>query len=624
MRRFALTRRQAIAAGVAAGATIVAARGAGTALAAQERHGLSIFGDLKYQAGFPHFDYVNPQAPKGGTISLQISSVLGNQNFQTFNTLNVYILKGDGAAGMQLTFDSLMARAGDEPDAVYGLLARSVTLSEDGLLLRLRLRPEARFRNGARVTAADVVFSLTALKTKGHPIIAQAIRDLEAATAEADDLVALRFRPGRSRDAPLVVAQLPIFSADWYATRAFDETTLEAPMGSGPYRVGRFEAGRFIELDRDPGYWGRDLPVNVGRHNFDRVRFEYFRDRDVAFEAFSAGVFTFREEFTSRTWATRYDFPAVRDGRVRRETLADETPSGAQGWFINLRREKFADRRVREAIALAFDFEWTNKNIMFDSFRRVNSFFENSPMKAQGAPSPEEVALLEPFRASLPAEVFGEPFVYPVSNGSGQDRALLTRASRLLQEAGCRRFGDRLMLPGGQPLEIEFLDDEGSLERHTNPFIKNLALLGVRAAFRIVDPAQYQRRLEDFDFDMTVRRFTFSATPGEAMRAIFTSEAARLRGSQNLSGIADPAVDALVDKALAANTREELTTACRALDRVLRAIRPWVPQWFSASHRLAYWDMFGRPESGKPRYDRVDLSIWWRDAEKARRIGREG
>jgi microcin C transport system substrate-binding protein len=584
-----------------------------------ETHGLSVFGDLALTADFTHFPYVNPVAPKGGEISLQTSSTAGNQNFTTFNTLNIYILKGDGAAGMGLIFDSLMTGSGDEPDSLYGLVARAVRISADKTTYRFLLRKEARFHDGSPLTARDVAFSLNTLKTKGHPSIRQPLRDLDAAEAEAEDIVLVRLKPQHSREAALIVAGQPIFSAAYYASHPFDETTLEPPLGSAAYKVGAFDAGHYIAFERVPDYWGKHLPVNIGQGNFDRVRFEYFGDRKVAFEAFKAGVFTFREEFTSAVWATGYDFAAVNDGRVQRATLPDESPMGTQGWFFNIRRDKFKDVKIRQAIGLAFDFEWTNANIMYGVYSRTTSYFQNSPMAAEGKPAAQELALLEPFRNDLPPTVFDEVYVPPVSDGSGQDRELLRRAATLLSEAGCKRAGTVLTLPGGTPFEIEFLDFDGALEPHTAPFIKNLKLLGIEARYRVVDAAQYKRRLDGFDYDVVTSRFGFGLTPGEFMRSTFGSEAANLAGSHNVSGIASKAVDALIEKALVAETREELTNICRAIDRVLRAGHYWVPMWNKPNHLVAYWDIFGRPERG-PRYDIGVLSTWWYDEEKAKWI----
>lgn len=592
------------------GAAMLGGVGAAQAAEGVERHGLSAFGDLKYPADFPHFAYVNPQAPKGGAFSLIGPTAAYNQSFQTFNSLNGYILRGDGAQGLALVFDSLMTRAEDEPDGLYGLVASSVSIAEEGRLYRFTLRPQARFHDGTPLTAEDVVFSLETLKRQGHPLIRQALQEFSGAEAEGPGVVLLRFSAQRARDVPLYAASLPIFSRAYYSARKFDETTLDPPLGSGPYKVGRFEVGRFVEYERVRDYWAADLPVNRGRFNFDTVRYEYFRDREVGFEAFKARAYLYRQEFTSRAWATQYDFPAVKDGRVKREVLPDNTPSGAQGWFFNTRRPKFYDRTVREAVALAFDFEWTNKNLMFGQYDRTVSFFQNSDLMAQGKPSPAEEKLLAPYRERLPEEVFGEPYVPPVTDGSGQDRAQLRRAAALLKEAGYVVQQGRLVDGKGQPLTIEFLDDDGAFERHTSRFIGNLKVLGIEATFRIVDPAQYQARLKDFDFDMVVRRYSVSLNPGEELRAYFGSEAARTRGSNNISGISDSAVDGLITVALAAQTRPELVTACRALDRVLRAGRYWVPQWYKPSHWLAYWDVFGRPPT-PPKYDTGVLDTWW-------------
>jgi microcin C transport system substrate-binding protein len=588
-----------------------------------ESHGMSAFGDLAYPADFQHFRYVDPNAPKGGTFSQIGPDRQYNQNFLTFNSLNSYILRGDAAQGMELTFATLMAACGDEPDAMYGLAAEKVRRAADGLTYDFFIRPQATFHDGSPLTAADVAFSLNILKDKGHPLISQSLRDFSGATANGDGTVTARFAAQRARDVPLFVAALPIFSRAYYAARPFDESTLDVPLGSGAYRVGRFEPGRFIEYARVKDWWGADLPVRRGHNNFDVVRFEYYRDRDVGFEGFTAGSYLFREEFTSRTWATRYDFPAVADGRVKRDEIADDTPSGAQGWFINTRRPKFSDSRVREALDDAFDFEWTNKTIMYGAYKRTVSVFQNSDMMAQGAPGAEEMALLEPFRARLPQEVFGEPYVPPVSDGSGQDRAQLRKAAQLLKDAGCNLNGGKRVLPSGEPITIEFLIDEPTFEPHHMALIKNLATLGIDATLRLVDPVQYRARRDGFDFDITVDRFSFAATPGDSLRSFFASQTAALKGSNNLAGIADPAVDALIDAIIAADTRPKLVTACRALDRVIRTGRYWIPQWYKASHWIAYWDVFGRPPA-QPRYFRGIPETWWHDAGKAAKNQRAG
>jgi microcin C transport system substrate-binding protein len=630
-----VSRRDALIVGAAALGSATGIFAGSTASAAPatadevESHGMSAFGDLKYPSDFKHFDYVNPNAPKGGQFSQLGPTRQFNQNFLTFNSLNVFILKGDGALGMDLTFATLMgpstifSPSHDEPDAVYGLAARAVRIARDGLTYRFLMRPEARFHDGTRLTAHDVVFSLNLLKEKGHPIATQFLRDFLGAEATDDATVVVRFANNRGRDVPLFVAQLPIFSRAYYAKQPFEETTLEIPLGSGPYKVGRFEAGRYIEYERVKDWWGAGLPVSIGKNNFDVVRYEYYRDRDVAFEGFTGKNYLFREEFTSRIWATRYDFPAIRDGRVKQDVIPDDTPSGAQGWFFNTRREKFQDKRLREALIYAFDFEWTNKTLMYGAYERTHSVFQNSPMMAVGKPGPDELGLLELFRGKVADEVFGEPFVPPVSDGSGQDRTLLRKASTLLLEAGFAVKGGKRIGPTGEQISVEFLLDEPSFQPHHMLYVKNLGILGIEATVRLVDPVQYRKRVDDFDFDLTVQRFSFSNTPGDSLRNYFTSQAAAIKGSQNLAGIADPVVDALVDKIIAADTRPALTTACQALDRVIRAGRYWIPHYYLAAHRIAFWDVFGRP-AAKPRYGRGIPETWWYDRDKAAKLEQRG
>jgi microcin C transport system substrate-binding protein len=606
--------------GMSLGAPLL--RGAQAADVGGEAHGISAFGDLKYPADFHHFEYVNLDAPKGGMFSLIPSVRAYNQSYQTFNSLNAYILKGDGAQGMDMTFVPLMVRANDEPDAMYGLAARSVQISPDRLTYRFTMRPEAKFHDGSKLTAHDAAFSLNSLKTKGHPLIIVQMRDFVSAEAVDDATLVVTFAKGRARDVPLYVAGLPIFSKAYYASRPFDESSLDIPLGSGPYKVGKFEVNRYVEFERVKDWWAADLPVCRGSYNFDVVRYEFYRDRDVAFEGFTGKNYLYREEFTSRIWATRYDFPAVKDGRVKMEVVPDDTPSGAQGWFINTRRDKFKDPRVREALTNAFDFEWTNKTIMYGAYARTVSPFQNSDLMAADAPpSPEELKLLEPFRGQVPDEVFAAPFSPPVSDGSGQDRGLLRKAQQLLTEAGIPIKDGKRVLPNGEVFRIEFLLDEPSFQPHHAPYIKNLGTLGIEASVRLVDAVQYKVRQEDFDFDMTIQRFSMSATPGDAMRSFFSSQVVATKGSYNLAGISSPAIDAMIEKIMAADSREELTIACRAFDRLFRAGRYWVPQWYNKTHRLAYWDQFGHPQK-LPRYaNGVGApDIWWFDPAKAAKI----
>jgi len=623
------SRRRLLAAGAASVAPLLAPRpllaqtkSAGAAAASEspllegetESYGLSIFGELGEKEDFKAFGYVNVDAPKGGTLVLQ--PTVGNSSFDSFNT---FILRGNPAAGVGMIYDTLMAESLDERDALYGLVAEKVRISNDRLTYSFFLRKEARFHDGSRLTAHDAAFSLNIIKTEGHPFYGQLLADVESATAPADDVLVVKLSPKHSRKLPVIVAGLPIFSKAYYASRKFNEATLEPPLGSSGYKIGQFEPGRYINFVRVPDYWAKNLPVNAGQGNFDVVRYEYYTDRGVAFEAFKSGAISVHEELTSATWAKGYDFPAVRDGRVKREVITDHNISGIQGWRYNTRRAKFKDPRIREALGYAFDFEWTNRNLFYDLYKRTTSYFENSDLKAEGPPNAAELALLEPFRDKLPAEAFGEPFRPPVSDGSGQDRNLMRKANDLLLAAGCTRKGGLIHLPDGQPLEFEFLDFDAGLEKVTQPFIKNLKLLGVNATQRIVDSAQYKRRLDDFDFDMISVRFVIAYSPADELRTHFSSKAAATPGTENYEGVADPVVDALIEKAMEANSRAELQMAIRALDRVLIAGRYWIPHWYAGVWRIAYWDVFGRPERA-PKFDPGIGSTWWWDEEKAKSI----
>lgn len=591
---------------------------------AARSYGLSYFGDLKYPPDFQHFDYADPDAPKGGRIVTQIWEWAYNQNPNTFNTLNIYVLQGDGAAGIPLTFATLMAGSADESDSLYPYLAREIETPEDRSWIRFFLDERARFQDGQPVTAGDVAFSIETLKRDGHPNIATELRALSEVIVEDTLTLLVRFAPGTPRSLSLTVAGVvPVFSKAWWEGRDFKAAVSEAPLGSGLYKVGNLSFGRWIEFERIADHWAAELPVFRGRYNFDVVRYEYYRDRTAAFEAFKKGDMNVHQETTSRIWARDYSFPALTRGEVLKEELPDGSPAGGQGWYFNTRRPKFADVRVREALVSAFDFEWTNANIMFNSYRRTSSFFESSILKAEGLPSEAELALLEPHRGKLPAAVFAEPFVPPVSDGTGRDRTLIRRASELLAEAGCNRTGNQLLLPDGSPFAIEFLDDDNSFEPHHNAYIRNLGLLGIQATYRVVDAAQYQSRLDVFDFDMLASRFSMSLYPSEGLRQFFDSSRADQNGSYNLAGIKDPVVDALLGHVIAARKRDEFVTASKALDRVLRAGHYWVPQWHKGAYWIASWDMFGRPAT-QPLYDIGILDTWWFDAEKAARIGKAG
>lgn len=583
-------------------------------IGAERKHGFSTFGKLKYPADFEHFDYVNPLAPKGGRLSM-----IGTAGLITFNSLNGFILKGDAAQGLGYLFDSLMTPAQDEPDSMYGLVAHAVELADDRKSVTFFLRKEAKFADGSKLTAEDVVNSFRLLKEKGHPRIALQLRDVTSVEALDPLSVRYSFTGEQIRDLPAIVAALPIFSKAYYDTRDFSKTTLEPPLGSGPYEVADMKQGSFILYARRKDYWAMDLPVNRGRFNFAELRYEYFRDRTAEFEALKAGEYDLREEFTSKTWATEYDIRPVRDKRLLRLTTQDARPSGAQGFFINVRRKKFADPRVRKALDHAFDFEWTNKNQFYGLYQRTNSFFENSDMKASGPPGAAELALLEPYRDKLPREVFEAPYTSPVSNGSGQDRNLLRAASKLLKQAGWTIKDGKRVNGEGEIFDIEFLIFSPTFERIIAPFVKNLKILGIEARIRLVDPSQYQARLKAFDFDIISQRYVLRVTPGVEIRSYWSSKSAQTPGSYNLSGINDPVVDELIEKVIAAKSRAELVAATRAIDRVLRARHFWVPHWYKAAHNLAFWDKFSRPKI-KPLYGRGIIETWWYDEAKAAKL----
>ncbi len=605
---------------------------------AEFRHGLSTFGDLKYPPDFKNFDYVNPDAPKGGKVAL-----IGSGGVTSFDTFNGFVLKGDAAEGLGLLYDSLMTGSGDEPGAAYGLVAESAELAGDKRSVTFKLRPEAKFADGSPITADDVVFSFNILKEKGHPVaFRRRLRDVTKVEAPDSRTVRYEFQGELLRDLPLIVAGLPVLPKAWWATRNFESSSLEKPLGSGPYEIGSFQPGRFVSYKRRADYWAKDLPVNRGINNFDEVRYDYFRDREVGLQNLLNGTFDFREEFTAKDWSMSYGVPAVRDGRIRRLVLPDGRPSGAQGFFLNLRRPQFKDPMVRQAIGLAFDFEWSNRFLFFGLYSRTQSFFENSEMKAVGPPSPAELALLEPYRDKLPPEVFGEPYVPPKSDGLGYNRAQLKQASDMLDKAGWKfpensdgcgffcRFRTSMAMRQAAPvrlrenadrqtLKVEVLLFEDTFERVLLPYVNNLRSIGIDARLRRIDGAQYQKRLKTFDFDIAIQRYIVGLTPGIEIVNYWGSEAAKQEGSPNLGGIANPVVDELAGKVMAAQSREELVTAARAIDRVMRAGHYWVPQWSKASHTIAFWDKFSWPEK-KPKYSLGAPMTWWYDADKAARL----
>ena len=551
-------------------------------------HGLSVFGDLKYGPDFQHFDYVNPDAPKGGEIS--------TWGFGTFDSLTPFILSGNAGALSSIFYDSLMTGNLEEPDTVYGLVAKSAEYPESREWVVFNLRPEARFRDGSPVTAKDVVFTFEMLRNKGRPSYRLQFRDFVGAEALETHRVKFTFKPdGALREAYLTAAGLPVLSRTYYETHDFEKPGLKAPMGSGPYDLHSVDAGRSIVYARRENYWAEDLPVNRGWNNFDWIRVECFADYTTAFEAFKAGVYTYREEFLSKLWATGYDFPALSKGWVRMETLPDGRPAGTQGFWFNLRRSKFSDPRVREAVGLAFNFEWSNESLFHGLYTRTDSFWENSDLQAEGLPSAEELALLEPLRGQIPDAVFTETAYVPPQSGPNSfgDRRALRRAGELLDAAGWAVGDDGLRRNArGEVLAMEFLNDSPSFERIILPFVDNLKRLGIDATAQRVDAAQAQQREKKFEYDVVTRRFAMSLTPGARLREIFGSASADIKGSNNMTGLQNGAVDLLITQIETADNREDLKTAVKALDRVLRSLHIWVPQWYKPEHNIAYFDVF--------------------------------
>ncbi len=597
--------------------TLFAATPTGTPL-----HGLSAFGDLKYGPDFTQFDYVNVDAPKGGTFNYGPNQWLYNQNPSTFNTLNSFVARGDAPPRMEICFDQLMTSTLDEPDSIYGLVARTVTVSEDRNSFEFELRPEARFHDGAPLTAEDCAFTYKLLKEQGHPQFLLSLVELVDAVAVDDKTFRLVFSGKHSERTILDVATFPILSRAYFDKVPFDSSRMEPPLGSGPYKVGLVRAGQTIEYDRVADYWGRDLPVNRGMYHFDQLRIEFYGDRQAAFEAFKKGEIFYRHEATSRLWATAYDFPAINEGKiVKREFPSEKRPS-MQAIAVNQRRERFADVRVRRAIALCFDFEWTNQSLFYGLYQRSQSCFEKSEFKATGVPGPDEMALLEPLRNMLPAEVFGEAYALPPSDGRGRDRKLLGDARKLMADAGWTPDGSVLRSASGESFKLEILVDDEGFVRIYSPWVENMRAIGMDATLRMVDSAQHQARETEFDFDLISMALSFSPTPTrEGMDGIFHSKSADLPGSRNLPGTKDPAIDALVDAIDRVTDRAQLVTVMRALDRVLRVRMDWVPSWYSANHRVAFWDMFGFREP-KPDYGFAAETLWWFDKDKAAKIGK--
>jgi microcin C transport system substrate-binding protein len=579
---------------------------------AEPRYGLSLFGDLKYPANFQQFDYVNPDAPKGGAVKF---AAIG-----TFNTLNPFQLIGDKDAAESQIFDTLMTPSYDEPASSYGLVAQSVEVAPDRSWVIYTLRPEARFADGSKITPEDVIWTFDTLKTKGHPRYRLYYADVLKAEKVGDNAVKFTFRNGSNRELPSIVGEMPVLSKAYWSKIDFSKPLIDPPLGSGPYKIEAVDIGRSITYQRDPNYWGKDLAVNRGRFNFGTIRYDYYRDPSIALEAFKAGQYDIRVENVAKNWAVGYDGPALGAGLIKKEQIPNQLPQGMQGFAFNTRKPLFRDPRVRDALTYLFDFEWTNKNLFYGAYTRSRSYFSNSDLAATGTPSADELKLLDPLKGEVPPEVFTKEYDPPKTDGSGEIRDNLRAALKLLGEAGWSVKGGKLVNAQGQPFQFEFLLTQplADFQRVVLPFGQNLKRLGIDMTVRMVDPAQYENRMKSFDYDMTVVSIGESLSPGNEQREYWTSAAADEDGGQNYMGVKSKAVDTLVDDVINAKDRASLVTATHALDRVLSWGHYVIPNWYLAYFRVASWDKFARPTTSPPYA--LALDTWWVVPQRAQEV----
>ncbi len=570
-------------------------------------HGLALGGAPKYPADFTHFDYVNPDAPKGGTTRLA--------SVGTYDTFNPYLPKGLPVSGIGLVYDTLLEKSDDEPFSEYGLVAKTIELADDHSWVAFHLDPKAQFSDGQPITADDVVFTFHTLLEKGSPQYVKYYSDIQSVEVVDNDTVKFTFKTSKNPELPLILGQLPVLPKHYWEKHNFSETGLDIPVGSGPYLIDDFQPGRTITYKRNPTYWGKDLPVNKGRYNFDKIIIDYYRDETVTLQAFKAGEYDFRQEYVSKNWATSYTGPAFDKGLIIRKEVPHEVPQGMQAFFFNTRRDVFKDKRIRQALGLAFDFEWTNTNLFYGLYKRATSFFNNSELASSGLPSPEELKILEPYKGKIPDEVFTTEYTPPSTAGAGGIRTNLREALSLFREAGYKvENGVMINTTTNKPFTFEFLLSQQSMERVVLPFVQNLKKLGITPTIRIVDQAQYYNRMRDYDYDMIVVPLPQSQSPGNEQRYYWTSNAADTPGAYNFAGIKDPVVDELVEKIVTAQDRKTLITLTHALDRVLLAGHYVIPQWYSGVYRVAWWNIFDRPKV-HPLYD-LGFYTWWIDPAK--------
>ena len=572
-------------------------------------HGLAIHGETRYPANFTHFEYVNPDAPKGGEIIINSVSSGG------FDSLNPYILKGEAASGIEkYLYETLATMSSDEAFSHYGRVAKSMEVANDRSWIIFNLNEKARFHDGHPITSKDVVFSFNTLLEKGHPSYASYYRDVEKVEALSKHRVKYSFKVKNNRELPLIVGNTPVMPAHYWKDKDFTQTTLTPPLGSGPYKISHVDPGHAITFERVKDYWGQNLPVNRGRYNFDKITIDYYRDNTIALQAFKSGEYHFRTEHTSRNWATSYTGPNFGNGHIVKREIRHQLPTGMQGFVYNTRRPLFKDAKVRQALNNAFDFEWTNKQLFYGAYTRDNSYFSNSELASSGLPSPEELAILEPFQGQIPDEVFTTPYQAPSTDGSGNVRNNIRSALRLLKQAGWQVKDKKLVNDKGERFAFTILLILPDFKRVVLPFKKNLARLGIDVKIQLVDTQQYITRVQSFDFDMVVTTFGQSLSPGNEQYNYWHSSTADQQGSRNWIGIKNPVIDKLVESVIAAPDRESLIHRTRALDRVLLWNHYVVPHWHIRNFRVAYWNIFSQP-SIQPIYD-LGFDNWWIDPGK--------
>jgi len=574
-------------------------------------HGIAMHGSPKYGSNFKNLDYVNPNAPKGGKV---IFSSTGS-----FDTFNPFVLKGTVVAGIDNLYETLTSSTSDEAFTEYGLIAETIEWPDDRSWVSFIIRKEAIWHDGKKITPEDVIWTFNTLMEKGHPFYKYYYGDVIEVIKESENKVKFIFKGNTNLELPLIVGQLPVLPKHYWIDKNFEETSMEIPIGSGPYKIKKFEPGRSITYELNYNYWGKNIPIKKGTENFGLIKYEYYKDRSIEREAFKSGDIDFYSENTSKDWATSYDTPATKNGLIKKELIEHENPQGMQAFIFNTRREFFKDRRVREAISYAFDFEWTNKNLFYSAYKRTNSFFENSELASDGLPSQKELELLNPYIDILPKEIFTEIYNPPKTDGSGFMRKELQKAASLLKISGWELINNELInKSSGKNFEFEILLVSPAFERIVLPFKDNLEKLGIKIKVRTIDSAQYQNRLDGLDFDMIVSTFSQSLSPGNEQRNYWGSDAADTNGSRNLIGIKDTVVDSLIEKLITSANREDLINSTKALDRVLLWGHYVIPQWHISAYRTLYWDIFDKPEI-RPKYS-LGINTWWIDNEKASTI----